>query len=157
MKPAASRQDMDGTMRKRSIVKGALAGFAGGLVGAAAKAYLDGFYASRLANAQVPPALLEPSLTATTSTVSLEISPWVFGGMAGAAYGAAVEMEPSTSTWQGAAFGFAVDRFTRFRASTFESLGAAEAAQAKIGRRVSFAVFGVVTEIVRRTVRRSLD
>lgn len=142
-------------MRKRSIVKGALAGFTGGLAGAAAKAYLDGFYASRLANAQVPPALLEPN--APASTVSPAVSPWIFGGLAGAAYGAAVEMEPSTSNWRGAAFGFAVDRFTRLGASQLQNIGAAEEAHAKIGRRLSFAVFGVVTEIVRRTVRRSLN
>jgi hypothetical protein len=147
---------MDGTMRKRSIAKGALAGFAGGLAGAAAKAYLDGYYAPRLANAQVPPALLEPNLIAPMS-VSPAVSPWVFGGLAGAAYGAAVELEPSNSSWKGAAFGFAVDRFTRFGASPMNTLGAAEAAQVKIGRRVSFAVFGVVTEIVRRAVRRGLD
>ena len=156
MKATASRQTMDGNMRKRSILKGALAGFAGGLAGAAAKAYLDAYYAPRLANAQVPPALLEPNIYTPTS-VSPAVSPWVFGGLAGAAYGAAVEMEPSTSSMQGMAFGYAVDRFTSFGPSPLNSLGAAEAVQAKIGRRVSFAVYGVVTEIVRRVVRRGLD
>jgi len=144
-------------MRKKSIVKGALAGFAGGLAGAAAKAYLDAYYAPRLANAQVPPALLEPNISVPTAHVSPAVSPWVFGALAGAAYGAAVEMEPSTSSMQGLAFGFAVDRFTGFGAVPLNSLGASEAVQAKIGRRVSFAVFGAVTEIVRRMVRRSLN
>ncbi len=148
---------MDETIRKRSFVKGALAGFAGGLAGTAAKAYLDAYYAPRLANAQVPPALLEPQILAPSSVVPSAVSPWVFGGLAGAAYGAAVEMDPSTSSWQGAAFGFAVDRFTRSGGVPPGSLGAAEAAQAKIGRMVTFAVFGVVTELVRRAVRRSLD
>jgi putative membrane protein len=144
-------------MRKRSIVKGALAGFAGGLAGAAAKAYLDAYYAPRLANAQVPPALLEANIVQPTSAVAAAASPWIFGGLAGAAYGAAVEMEPSATSWHGLAFGFAVDNLTRFGAAPLASLGAAEAAQAKIGRRVSFAIFGVVTEIVRRVVRRELD
>lgn len=144
-------------MRKRSIVKGALAGFVGGLAGAAAKAYLDAFYAPRLANAQVPPALLEPDILQPTSAVATTVSPWVFGGLAGAAYGVAVEMEPSTSSFQGAAFGFAVDRFTQSDTSSMASLGAAEAAQAKIGRGVSFAVYGLMTETVRRVIRRGLN
>src|SRR4051812_46445145 len=127
---------MDEVMRKKSFVKGALAGFAGGLAGAAAKAYLDAYYAPRLANAQVPPALLEPNIVVPTSEAAAEVSPWVFGGLAGAAYGIAVETEPSSSAWGGVAFGFAVDRFTRFGEAPLASLGAAEAAQAKIGRRV---------------------
>ena len=144
-------------MRKRSILRGALAGFAGGLAGAAAKAYLDAYYAPRLADAQVPPALLEPNITQPASDGVAAVSPWVFGGLAGAAYGAAVEMEPSATSWHGVAFGFAVDRFTRFGATPLASLDSAGVAQAKIGRMVSFAVFGVTTEIVRRVVRRGLD
>lgn len=152
----------------KSILKGALAGFAGGLVGAAAKAYLEGLYAHRLAEPPVPNAHyvdgpiheIGTALAVTLMPdVAPTLAPWVSLGLAGAAYGAAVEMEPTTSSWQGAAFGLAMGRVGRATSAPdadFTAAGAAAATQARISSRVTHAVFGIVTEIVRRGVRRGL-
>lgn len=155
------------TKPAKSILKGALAGLAGGFAGAAAKAYLESLYALRMDEAHVWPGHEADALPGSGSAretgllpnVAPALAPWVFGGLAGATYGAAVELEPTAASWQGAAFGLAVDRFTRADTIPMAGVGVAseaEATQAKISRRVTYAVFGIVTEIVRRGVRRGL-
>lgn len=143
-------------------MKGAAAGFVGGIAGAAAAAYLDRGKATR---GQKAPLRLAPERSRDGSThLAVESGPpdpvpWVFGGLVGAAYGAAVEMEPSAGTWQGAAFGLAVNRISESGIFPLPGLGAndhARETETKIGRRVRFAVFGVVAELVRRGVRRGL-
>ena len=140
-------------LRERSILKGALAGLAGGIAGAGAKMLAERMY---------PPVPGE-STTYPLESEKLETAakPWVLGAVVGAAYGAAIEIEPRAGVWGGAGFGLAMRKFSP------EALSPkADAAQSKMSVRqltqqsqsrwISYAVFGVVTEAVRRMVRRGL-
>jgi putative membrane protein len=87
--------------RERSILKGALAGLAGGIAGSGAKILAERMY---------PPASGEFAGSPLGSADSLETAakPWVLGAVVGAAYGAAIEVEPKAGVWRGAGFGLAI-------------------------------------------------
>jgi putative membrane protein len=148
-----------GAKRSRSILKGAMAGLVGGLAGAAAKAYAEKIYARKLAEA--PGALARVSsddvaATAAPASVPASLVPWVFGGLAGAAYGVAVEMEASAGGWQGAAFGLAINRVAAAVPLAGLNMEVAPPGQSAIRSRVMHGIYGVVTEVTRRFVRRGL-
>jgi putative membrane protein len=148
--------------RRRSILKGAAAGFVGGVAGAAAAAYLDRGKGKRGSQAPLtltPEGYQDEAAGSAVESGPPDPVPWVFGGLAGAAYGAAVEMEPSGGGWKGAAFGLAVNRISEsgiFPMAGLNAKGHAWETETKIGRRLKFAVFGIVSEFVRRGVRRGL-
>lgn len=163
---------------KRSLWKGAVAGLVGGMAGAVAKRYIERIYLLRLAEATRLPDPAAPLVERVEnfsgesivgiarhlpSTMTGARSPWVVGGLAGAAYGVAVEQEPTAAAWQGAAFGMAMNRVARAGilpmagVSRASATGETESMEAKIHGGLSFAVFGIVTELVRRLVRRGLD
>jgi putative membrane protein len=138
--------------RERSILKGALAGLVGGIAGSGAKLLAESIY---------PPPAGEQSTSQLDSNQQLEISarPWVLGAVAGAAYGAAMEIEPKAGVWRGAGFGLALKKFTH--EVTSPKPGAIEPTVRERTRNrqsewVTYAVFGVVTEAVRRLVRKGL-
>jgi putative membrane protein len=84
---------------------------------------------------------------------------WIFGALAGAAYGALVEMEPSLGAWHGAAFGITLNRITH--EALLPKLGLAappgqQPTQERISEWVTHAAYGVATDSVRRAVRRVL-
>ena len=84
---------------------------------------------------------------------------WGFGAAAGAVYGAMVEVEPSLGAWKGAAFGIAVNKLTH--ESLLPKMGLAapterQPARERISEWVSHAVYGVVTDSVRRAARKAL-
>jgi putative membrane protein len=147
--------------RRRSIWKGALAGLVGGLAGAAAKAYAEKIYSARLVEAQyalTPSRPVGSSASLAEAPVSPTLVPWVFGGLAGAAYGAAVETEPTAAAWQGAAFGLAIGRVaSAVPMAGLDPSGTTRATEPGKSNRVTHAIYGVVTELVRRPVRRGLD
>lgn len=151
--------------RERSVVKGAVAGLIGGLVGAGAKMLVENIFPPRV-EGQVPPpvALAEQvtghSLPEDQKRAAMQGIHWGFGAVAGAVYGAAVEIEPSLGAWKGAAFGVTLNRLTH--ESLLPKLGLSkpknkQPAQERISEWVSHAVYGIFTDTVRRGVRRALD
>jgi putative membrane protein len=139
-------------LRERSIVKGALAGLAGGIAGSGAKILAERMY---------PPVSGELTSSPLESAVDLEtaVRPWVLGAVIGAAYGAVIELEPKAGVWRGAGFGLAIRKLAHQVISPQARAGEVTVRQRTQQRQsewVSYAVFGVATEAVRRLVRRGL-
>ncbi len=141
-------------LRERSILKGALAGLAGGIAGSGAKILAERMY---------PPVPGDSKADPLESAENLETAarPWVLGAVVGAAYGAAIEIEPRAGVWGGAGFGLAIRKFspetlaTEADANT-SAMSVRQLTQQRQSRWISYAVFGVVTEAVRRLIRRGL-
>jgi len=136
--------------RERSILKGALAGLVGGIAGSGAKVLAEKIY---------PPTAEGPTHSPLESLESLESAakPWVLGAMVGAAYGAAIEIEPKAGVWGGAGFGLAVRKFAPETLSPESAtITVRQMTQQRQSQWISYAVFGIVTEAVRRLVRKGL-
>ncbi len=139
-------------LRERSILKGALAGLAGGIAGSGAKILAERMY---------PPSSGESTSSPLESTERLETAakPWVLGAVVGAAYGAAIEIEPKAGVWGGAGFGLAIRKFSPGTLSTdpsTQTMTVRQLTQQRQSQWISYAAFGVVTEAVRRLIRRGL-
>ena len=153
------------TNRERSILKGAIAGMIGGLVGAGAKMLVEKIFPPRVQGQTPPPVVLAEqvagrSLPEGQKRVATQGIHWGFGAAAGAVYGAMVEVEPSLGAWKGAAFGVALNKITH--ESLLPKLGLTapkdeQPAQERISEWVSHAVYGIFTDAVRRGIRRGLD
>lgn len=149
---------------ERSILKGALAGMVGGLAGAGAKVLAEKLFPPRAAGQTPPPIVLAEQvaghpLPPTQQQAAMHSIHWGFGAIAGAVYGAAVEMEPSVGAWKGAAFGLTLNKLTHESLLPRMGLAAAkedQPTQERISEWVTHAVYGIFTEGVRRAVRRSL-
>lgn len=148
----------------RSIAKGALAGLIGGLAGAGAKMLAEQLFPPRIQGQAPPPVVLAEQVTGRPLTgnnreLALQGIHWVFGALAGAAYGALVEYEPSLAAWRGAAFGITLNRITH--ESLLPKMGLSpppgqQPTQERISEWVTHAAYGVATDSVRRAVRRTL-
>jgi putative membrane protein len=148
----------------RSIAKGALAGLVGGLAGAAVKMLAEQLFPPRIQGQPPPPVVLAEQvagrpLTDSNRQLALQGIHWIFGALAGAAYGAMVEYEPSLGAWRGAAFGITLNRITH--ESVLPKLGLSappgqQPTQERISEWVTHAAYGVATDAVRRSVRRAL-
>jgi putative membrane protein len=137
--------------RESSIVKGALAGLIGGIAGAAAKAFTADVYSSHI-SASIPAA------SAPEAALQAKLQPWVAGAIAGAVYGAAVEIEPNAAAWRGAGFGLAMRKFTPETTGVQEAiLSVRDQTRQRQAQWISYAVFGLATEAVRRLVRKGLQ
>jgi putative membrane protein len=149
---------------KRSIAKGALAGFVGGLAGSGAKMIAEQVLPPRVQGQTPPPVVLAEqvagrSLPDKERQLALQGIHWIFGALAGAVYGALVEFEPSLGAWRGAAFGITLNRLTH--ESILPKLGLSappgqQPTQERISEWVTHAAYGVATDTVRRAVRRAL-
>jgi len=150
--------------RKRSMLKGALAGLVGGIAGSGAKLLAERIYPPRIEGQAPPPVVLaeriagRPLDAGETQAVTRGMH-WTFGAIAGAVYGAAVELEPRAGAWRGAGFGLALNTVTH--EPLLPKMGLAEPSvrqrtQERQSEWLSHAVYGVVTDAVRRLVRRGL-
>jgi putative membrane protein len=152
------------TKRERSIVKGAVAGMIGGLAGAGAKMLAEKLFPPRVEGQTPPPVALAEQVTGRSlpedqKQAAMQGIHWGFGAAAGAAYGAAVEIEPSLGAWKGAAFGVMLNRLTH--ESLLPKLGLSrpkskQPTQERLSEWVSHAVYGIFTDAVRRVVRKAL-
>jgi putative membrane protein len=102
---------------RRSIAKGALAGLVGGLAGAGAKMIAEQLFPPRIQGQTPPPVVLAEqvagrSLPEKERQLALQGIHFILGALAGAVYGALVEVEPSLAAWRGAAFGITLNRLT---------------------------------------------
>ncbi len=150
--------------RERSILKGALAGLVGGIAGSGAKALAEKICRPRTAGQMSPPVVLaeqvagHPLSEGQRRVAELGIH-WTLGALAGAVYGAAVEIEPRAGVWRGAGFGLALKKLAH-RALLPKMVQADPTVrlQTQEGQSewVTHAVYGVVTEVVRRVIRRGL-
>jgi putative membrane protein len=151
-------------MTQRSIVKGALAGLVGGIAGSGAKALAEKICRPRAAGQVSPPVVLAEQvaghpLSEAERQVAERAIHWTLGALAGAVYGAAVEIEPRAGVWRGAGFGLALNKLThRVLLPKMELAEATVRIQTQEGQSewVTHAVYGVVTEAVRRAIRRGL-
>jgi putative membrane protein len=149
--------------RKRSVLKGAVAGLIGGLAGAGAKVVAQQIFLPRGPGQTPPPVVLAQQvagrpLNSTEKKVAMEGIHWAFGALAGAVYGALVEYDPSFGAWKGAAFGITLNKITH--ESLLPKMGlsarAERPARERVGEWVSYAAYGVVTDSVRRLARKAL-
>jgi putative membrane protein len=155
---------MSTTNRKRSIAKGALAGLIGGLAGSGAKIIAEKIFPPRTEGQTPPPVVLAENvahrrLPERERELALQGIHFIFGALAGAVYGALVEVEPSLAAWRGAAFGITLNRITH--ESLLPKLGLTappgqQPTQERISEWVTHAAYGVTTDTVRRAVRRTL-
>lgn len=146
------------------LVKGALAGMVGGLAGAGAKLAAEHLFPPRPEGRTPPPVawaeqVMHRSLEGTERQVAQQTIHFVFGALAGAAYGALVEFEPSLAAWRGAAFGVTLNRITHEWLLPKMELSATpnqQPTQERISEWVSHAVYGVITDTTRRAMRKRL-
>jgi putative membrane protein len=152
------------TKPARSIAKGFLAGLVGGLVGSGIKLIAEQVFPPRVAGQTAPPVVLAEQfaghkLPEQDRQLALQGIHWVFGTLAGAVYGAIVEVEPSLGAWRGAAFGITLNRITHESILPRMGLAASpqnQPTQERISEWVTHAAYGVATDTVRRAVRRAL-
>jgi putative membrane protein len=148
----------------RSLAKGLLAGLIGGLVATAAKTFAEKIYPPRTHGESEPPATLAKKiagheLVGKQKAVAVETIHWGFGALAGAAYGALAEYYPQATAKDGAGFGMALTSLTHGTALPAFGLSAEPEEQTTRERTSEMAthvVYGMVTETVRRTVRKML-
>lgn len=155
---------MSDTKPNRCLLKGALAGLVGGIAGSGIKMVAEQVFPPRVQGQTPPPVVLAEQvaghpLPESQRKAALHGIHWIFGALAGAAYGAMVEYEPSLAAWRGAAFGITLNRLTH--ESLLPKLGLAafpgqQPTQERISEWVTHAAYGVATDTVRRTVRRNL-
>lgn len=156
------------SLQERVLWKGLVAGLVGGLVGTGAKSLAEKIYPPRTHGEPEPPDVLVDKvagqvqgrkLNGDSKTFATEAVHWTFGAATGAAYGALVEYYPAASARDGATFGVTLMGLAHEGALPAMGLSAPPTEQTnreKASELVTHVVFGVVTETVRRIVRKSL-
>ncbi len=151
----------------KSVRKALLAGLIGGLAGSAAKVVGEKLVPPRTEGQQPPPEMIVERTAAAASVpvskpakkAATEAIHWAFGTLTGAVYGIVVEYQPRATAWQGAAFGLTLNRL--MHEGALPSAGLVEPvkdqpAQERVSEWVTHVAYGVVTEVVRRAVRKRL-
>jgi putative membrane protein len=155
---------LETAVQERSLAKGLLAGLIGGLAATAAKTLAEKVYPPRTHGEPEPPAVLAEKLAGhplegSTKVAAEESIHWAFGALAGAAYGALAEYYPAATAKEGASFGLALAAMTHETALPAMGLSAPAEEQTtreRTSEMSTHVVFGLVTETVRRTVRKFL-
>jgi putative membrane protein len=148
----------------KSLAKGLLAGLIGGLVATAAKTLAERIYPPRTHGEPEPAEELAErfaghELAETQKEVATEAIHWGFGALTGAAYGALAEYYPAATAKDGAGFGMALSSLTHGTMLPAIGLSAEpeeQTARERTSEMASHVVYGVVTETVRRVVRKML-
>jgi putative membrane protein len=147
--------------------KALLAGLAGGLIGSAAKIIAEALVPPRTEGQIAPPQLAVAHAAAaanipidqeTTETAAKGLH-WGFGTLTGGLYGVTAEFYPKATAWRGAAFGLALNRLTHEGILPRANLAPPvpeQTTQERVSEWVTHLVYGVVTESVRRAVRKRL-
>lgn len=151
-------------LQERSLAKGMMAGLIGGLAATAAKSMAEKFYPPRTHGEPEPPVvlaekLLGHELAGSARTLAAESIHWSFGALVGAAYGGLAEFYPAATAKEGASFGMTLAALTHESALPALGLSAEppdRTTRDKASEMGTHVVFGVVTEIVRKSVRKYL-
>ncbi len=152
------------TQHSHSLAKGLLAGLIGGLVGSAAKTLAESIYPPRVEGQQPPPVVLAEkvaghSLTTGQKHVAAQGIHWSFGPIIGAAYGALAEYAPVVTDRHGVTFGMALCSVTHEGVLPALGLNPAwenQPLREQSSEMISHSVYGLVTESVRKHVRKLL-
>ncbi len=150
-----------------SLSKALLAGLAGGLAGSAAKVIAEKLFPPRLQGQTPPPqVVVERAAEAvdahpgsTAKKAATESIHWSFGTLTGGVYGVAAEFEPKITAWRGAGFGLGLNKLMHEGLLPYAGFSAPvkdQPAQERVSEWVTHAVYGVMTELVRRAVRKRL-
>lgn len=149
-----------------SLAKGMLAGMVGGLIATAAKTFVERIYPPRTHREPQPGAAVHASEHLTGDAPSSAIEPvasegihWAFGAIAGAAYGALAEFYPAATSKDGASFGVALGDLMHEGALPALGISAPdeeETLREGTSEFSSHIVYGIVTESVRKFVRKRL-
>jgi putative membrane protein len=142
---------------KRSLVKGMLAGLVGGLAAVVVKSAAEKFFAARThgeiqthtALAERFPEKMGRLVTAGEELAAAEAIHWGIGAGAGAVYGGVAEYFPAATAKDGASYGLTL-------ATVANRLSGAQTTIDKTSGMAAHLVYGVVTETVRRFVRKRL-
>jgi putative membrane protein len=148
----------------KSLAKGLLAGLIGGIIATAAKTLAERVYPPRTHGEPVPTDVVTDRLSATNLTpdqkqIASEAIHWGFGALTGAAYGALAEFYPAAAGKDGAKFGMTLMALTHEGVLPAMGLSAEPVNQTtreKTSEMTTHVIFGLVTETVRRYVRRML-
>ena len=137
---------------EKSLAKGLLAGLAAGIIATAAKTVAEKIYPPRSRRDPGP-------TTALANKSSADGIHWGFGMTAGAAYGVLAEFYPAATSREGVNFGLTLLALTH--ETTLPAAGLAapikpETTREKTSEIASHIIFGLVTETVRRSVRKRL-
>lgn len=151
-------------VQEKSLAKGLLAGLIAGIVATAAKSLAEKIYPPRTEGQPEPPEVLAEKiagheLSPTAKFAAAETIHWGFGAATGAAYGALAEYFPAATAKEGASFGLALATLTHEGALPAMGLSAEPEEQTTrehTSEMASHLLFGVVTETVRKFVRRML-
>lgn len=149
---------------EKSLVKGLVAGLIAGMVATAAKSLAEKVYPPRTHGEPEPPDVLAEKiagreLSGPAKALAAGTIHWGFGVATGAAYGALAEFFPAATSKDGASFGLALAALTHENALPALGLSAEpeeQTAREHTSEMASHLVFGVVTETVRRFVRKML-
>jgi putative membrane protein len=149
---------------ERSLVKGLVAGLVGGLVATAAKTFAEQMFPPHTHGESEPEevaveGMAGHALTRTERADAAQAIHWGFGAAAGAAYGALAEYYPAATAKEGASFGLVLETLTHEGALPALGLAAGvedQTLRERTSEITSHVVYGVVTETVRRFVRRWL-
>ena len=143
---------------KRSLLKGMLAGLVGGVAAMAVEdgrgevlCFADGSEFGGLA-ARLPERVGRV-LTAGEELAAADSIHWGIGAVAGAAYGGVAEYFPAATAKDGASFGLTLATVAQKLSGEAETVGVVE----KTSGMAAHVVYGLVTETVRRFVRKRLD
>ena len=155
---------VDTKVQEPSLPKGLLAGLIGGIVATAAKSIAERVYPPRTHGEPEPPAVLAEkvaghSLDLSTKAAASETIHWTFGAAVGAAYGAVAEYYPAATAKDGASFGIALASVAHGKALPALGLSADPTDQSlkeRTSEMSTHVVFGLVTEMVRKSVRKFL-
>jgi putative membrane protein len=151
-------------IHERSLAKGLLAGLIGGLVATAAKTYAERLFPPRPPGEQRRPAMLAEKIAGhklekVKALAAGEAIHWTFGAATGAAYGALAEYYPAATTKDGAGFGMALSSLTH--GTVLPAMGLSpdpedQTFRERTSEMAALVTYGVVTETVRRVVRKML-
>lgn len=148
----------------KSLAKGLLAGLIGGIIATAAKNLAERVYPPRTHGEPEPTDLAADKLGAHNlpqeqKEIASEAIHWGFGALTGAAYGALAEFYPAAAGKDGVNFGMTLMALTHEGALPAMGLSAEPANQTtreKSSEMTTHVIFGLVTETVRRYVRKML-
>jgi putative membrane protein len=157
-KPQLTLVKSSSSKPSHSLTKGIAAGLAGGVVASAAFSLVRRAYPPRTQKALPPPeGSGSRGLALRKRLQASKLLHLGVGAAAGAAYGAVAEYYPPATAKDGAAFGMSLAAFSQDGAlSALGLTSPLETTRERSSATASFVAFGIVTETVRRIVRRSL-
>ncbi len=163
-----TEQETSSAITRRNLLKGLIAGAAGGVVGAGVKLICEQIAPPRAPGREPPPGILVSNILQARRGYGLDhagkqksamVIHWTFSILSSAAYGAAAEFFPWVTAGYGALYGWAVWAGTHESVLPLLKLTpplSQVPASEQINEFISHGIFGVSVEATRRFVRKQL-